>query len=141
MAAYVKKLTADAICPKFAHPGEDAGADVFSCENIVIAAGSRKCVSTGLSIQPPPGTYIHIAPKSGLSNKKIDIGAGIVDSGYRGVIKVLMINNSDIPFQIKKEMKIAQIIFKKIAIPEIVECDTLPESSRGTGGFGSTGRY
>ena len=141
MEAYIKKISSEAKCPKYSHPGEDAGADVYSCENVTIMPGKRCLVSTGIAIKPPTGTYTRIAPKSGLSCRGIDIGAGVVDSGYRNVIKVLMINNSDEAFTVKKKMKIAQIIFERIVCANMIECSSLPDSSRGTGGFGSTGSY
>ena len=75
-----------------------AGYDLYSCEDTLIPAGTRKSVQTGISIAVPPGTYARIAPRSGLSVKGLDIGAGVVESDYPGLVKAVLINNSNTEF-------------------------------------------
>ena len=83
--------------------------------------------------------YARIAPRSGLSVKGLDIGAGVVDSDYRGPIKALLINNSNIPFQVNVGDRMAQLILERIENPECILVNELPTSKRGSKGFGSTG--
>jgi len=134
----VKKLHADAKIPFKADSG-CAGYDVFSTESVEIYSKTRKLVCTGLSTEFSNRYYIRVAPRSGLSVKGIDIGAGVIDSSYRGEIKILMINNSDSTFYLDKGSKIAQLIMETCESPEIQLCSTLSETTRGEGGFGSTG--
>ncbi|AIA22372.1 dUTPase [California sea lion adenovirus 1] len=116
-----------------------AGLDLFSHETFVIPAGIRALVDTGISITCPAGCYGRIAPRSGLACAGIDVGAGVIDPDYTGPIKVLLINNSKDIFPVKKGDRIAQLIFTKFerASPSLV--GFLPETSRGSSGFGSTG--
>ena len=95
-------------------------------------------IPTGWKFKLPPGTYGRIAPRSGLSLKGIDVGAGVIDRDYRGEIKVLLINNSAQPFAVNKGDRIAQLICEKIVYPYIKE-DILDYTTRGDKGFGSTG--
>jgi dUTP pyrophosphatase len=136
----IKLLKEDAKVPFRAHP-TDAGADLFSNEDCSISSGERKIVSTGISIEIPEGYYGRIAPRSGLAAKNgIDVLAGVIDSSYRGEIKVVLLNtdkNND--FAIKKNDKIAQLIIEKHYNFEFEVVNSLEETSRGTGGFGSTG--
>ena len=95
---------------------------------------------TGLSISFPAGLYARIAPRSGLALKKfIDIGAGVVDSDYRGEVGVVLFNHGDQDFQVKMGDRIAQLILEKIDTPPVEEVQCLDDTVRGTGGFGSTG--
>jgi dUTP pyrophosphatase len=97
-------------------------------------------VSTGISISIPTNTYFRIAPRSGLAYKNgIDVLAGVIDSDYRGEVKVLLINLSKDVFSIARGDRIAQGILEHITIAEVVETDTLIDTDRGAGGFGSTG--
>jgi dUTP pyrophosphatase len=121
---------------------EAAGFDLQSCEDIIIEPKSRKLVSTGLIMSIQDGFYGHICPRSGLAVKGIDIGAGIIDSDYRGIVKVLLINNSDSEFKVERKMRIAQLLIKEYDAPQIIYCKNIEElrnTSRGEGGFGSTG--
>jgi dUTP pyrophosphatase len=127
--------------PKRADNGA-AGYDLYSAENTIVNQGTRKLVSTDISIQLPNETYGRIAPRSGLSVKGIDVGAGVVDQSYTGVVKVLLINNSSNDFEVKRGDRIAQLIIEKCFYPEITVVDSLDKfttSTRGEGGFGSTG--
>jgi dUTP pyrophosphatase len=119
-----------------------AGYDLTSIEDVTVLSGERKLVSTGLIIEIPNNTYARIAPRSGLSCKGIDIGAGVVDSTYRGIVKVLFINNSSSNYEIKVGNRIAQLILERIETPEIIQIydkDELLQTNRNDGGFGSTG--
>ena len=121
-----------------------AGMDLFSnnIEDIIIFPKTRKLISTGIYMSwDDPTYYMRIAPRSGLSVKScIDIGAGVIDFDYRGELKILIINNSDDKeFTVSKNMKIAQMIPTKMVRLNLNITDTLEETLRGNGGFGSTG--
>jgi len=97
-------------------------------------------VSTGIAVKIPEGYYGRVAPRSGLAVKNnIDIGAGVIDSDYRGEVKVLLFNFGSQPFEFKTGDRIAQLILEKITTPEPEEVDDLDSTDRGAGGFGSTG--
>lgn len=134
----VKKLSPDAILP-IRKTEEAAGYDISSSESVMIEANSWKLVSTGISFTVPKGTYGQLAPRSGLSCKGISVGAGVIDRDYTGHVKVLLHNHNDIPFEIKSHDRIAQLIIKHIACPEVKEVNDLEDTSRGGNGFGSTG--
>lgn len=134
----VKKLSSTAILPE-RKTEQAAGYDVAADESIVIPANSRKLVSTGLSFTVPVGTYGQLAPRSGLSCKNIDIGAGIIDRDYTGHVKVLLINHNNNEFCVNSGERIAQLIIKQISTPDVIEVQDLETSKRGEGGFGSTG--
>ena len=136
---------------------KSAGLDLYACEEGRILKGTRKFINTGISIILPPKTYGRIAPRSGLSAKGIDIGAGVVDEDYRGIIKVLMINNSNENFIFNYGDRICQLIIERIRYAKVYLVNTkgvLPKpdneayptvdgimnSIRGTRGFGSSGK-
>ena len=117
-----------------------AGYDLYTCEPAIIPPRTRKLVNTGISIATPSTRlYARIAPRSGLAVKGLDIGAGVVDSDYRGPIKVLLINNSDTPFQVNVGDRMAQLILERIENPECILVNELPTTERGYQGFGFTG--
>lgn len=119
---------------------KSAGFDLYSSEELIIKPKTRSLVSTGIKISIPDDCYGQIAPRSGLSLKGIDIGAGVIDSDYRGEIKILLLNNSENDFKVEIGSKIAQIIFKKIYNSFTFQVvDVLDETFRGSNGFGSTG--
>lgn len=136
----VKLLDNNAKVPTRAH-ATDAGADISSTEDVWIFANERKVVSTGISLEIPEGYYGRVAPRSGLAVKKgIDVLAGVIDSSYRGEIKVVLLNtdkNED--FEIKKGDKIAQIIIEKHYNFDFEVVKNLEETERGEKGFGSSG--
>lgn len=135
----VKLLTPLATLPHRATPGS-AGYDLFAAEDKVITAQNKQVVKTDVSIAIPSGHYGRVAPRSGLTVKHfIDIGAGVIDSDYRGPIDVVMFNFSTNDYKVKTGDKIAQLVLEKIITPEVVEVDSLDETQRGEGGFGSTG--
>ncbi|XP_044265679.1 probable deoxyuridine 5'-triphosphate nucleotidohydrolase isoform X2 [Tribolium madens] len=117
-----------------------AGYDLKSAFDCIVPARGKALVDTGLKVQLPEGCYGRIAPRSGLAVKNfIDVGAGVVDEDYRGVLKVVLFNHSDIPFDVKSGDRIAQLICERIYYPDIEEVQELNETARGEGGFGSTG--
>jgi dUTP pyrophosphatase len=135
----IKKLSQNAIIPKRTSI-QAAGYDLFSAENCIIPKRWRSLVCTDIAIQFPSGYYGRIAPRSGLASKHgLDVGAGVIDSDYRSNIKVLLFNHTDQDFKIEKGDRIAQIIFEKIALPDIQEVDELDETERNEKGFGSSG--
>ena len=135
----VKLLSINAKLPT--RGSEDAaGYDLYRWEPAIIPTRTRKLVDTGVSIAAPSTRlYARIAPRSGLAVNGRDIGAGVVDSDYRGPIKVLLINNSDTPFQINTGDRMAQLILERIENPECILVEELPSTGRGSNGFGSTG--
>ena len=134
-----KKLLDAASVPTRAHE-YDAGWDLYSSERAFIISSKRKVVSTSISLAIPDGYVGLIWPRSGLAAKKgIDVFAGVIDSGYRGEIKVCLYNSSGVNFEINKGDRIAQIIFHKIPQTEMLEVDSLGDSIRGDSGFGSSG--
>ena len=135
----VKKLSENATLPVRGSAGA-AGYDLASAEDTVIPARGKGIVKTDLSIAAPPGTYARIAPRSGLAVKKfIDTGAGVVDEDYRGAVGVVLFNHSDEDFEVKKGDRVAQMILERIMTPEVVEVESLDDTTRGAGGYGSTG--
>ncbi len=139
MKIRVKKLHPDAKVPAFAHPG-DAGMDLFSVEDMVLAPGERGSVPTGIAIELPEGYVSLVWDKSGPSHKfGMKTLGGVLDSGYRGEYLIGLVNLGREPFEIKRGQKIAQLLIQRVEHPEIQETDELSDTSRGAGGFGSTG--
>nr|WRJ69896.1 dUTP pyrophosphatase [Oceanusvirus sp.] len=135
----VKRLRPDAALPARTDPGA-AGYDVRAAEAFVVPARGKALVPTGLAATAPEGTYIRVAPRSGLAWKhSIDVGAGVVDRSYTGEINVVLFNLSEVSFRGDKGDRIAQLIVERIETPAIVETDEIAETQRGSGGFGSTG--
>ncbi|EER29366.1 deoxyuridine 5'-triphosphate nucleotidohydrolase, putative [Coccidioides posadasii C735 delta SOWgp] len=135
----VKKLLPQAQAPKRGSAFA-AGYDLYAAKHTVIPAKGKGLVDTGLAIAVPDGTYGRIAPRSGLAAKNfIDTGAGVIDADYRGEVKVLLFNFSDVDFTVNEGDRIAQLVLERIYTPEIQVVEQLEESVRGAGGFGSTG--
>ena len=134
----VKLLSDNAKLPKRATDGS-AGYDLYSAENIIIPAKSRKLVNLDISITVPVGTYGRIAPRSGMSVKGIDIGAGIIDIDYIGIVRCLLINQNNNDFQVNIGDRIAQLILEECRIANVIQVEELVVTTRGAGGFGSTG--
>lgn len=128
--------------PKRANP-TDAGADLHAVENYVIHPGDRIAVETGLSLAIPPEFYGQIAPRSGLAAKSgIMTMAGVIDSTFRGTVKVLIYNSSPAgtePIKILTGDRVAQLIILPISLAEFSPVESLPDTARGEGGFGSSG--
>lgn len=141
MILNIRKLRPDAVIPHYAHPG-DAGLDLFACEELTIEPGETAMVKSGIAIQLPPDTEAQVRPRSGLALKnQITVlnAPGTIDEGYRGEIGIILINHGQQPFQVHQGMKIAQMVIQPVLRVEVHEVETLTESARGEGGFGSTG--
>ena len=137
----VKIIDEDAKIPKYANPG-DAGLDLYSVEEKVIQPGEAELIRTGIVIELPPGTEAQIRPRSGLALKHsvtVLNSPGTIDEGYRGEIKVILINHGKEPFKVEKHMRIAQMVVAPVARVKITETEQLSGSERGEGGFGSSG--
>ena len=125
--------------PTKSHPS-DAGWDLYSVERLDLQPGERHSVYTGIAFEIPRGYVGLIWPRSGMSVKKgIDVLAGVVDSGYRGEVKVCLLNTGDEPCIIKKGDRIAQILFQEVPEFDLEIVEEFSKSDRGEGGFGSTG--
>ncbi len=136
----IKKIHQDAIIPSYAHPG-DAGLDVFSLEEKNLASGERYLFKTGISISLPEGYAALIWDKSGLAaNYGIKTMGGVIDAGYRGEYKIVLLNTSKNSYNVKKGDKIAQILIQPVVNAGIEEVDDLDKTARGAGSFGSTGK-
>ncbi len=140
MKIKAKKMNPDAKLPCYGHK-DDAGMDLFSSSEYVLQKGEVYAVPTGIKMEIPKGYVGLIWDKSGVSLKGAHRLAGVVDAGYRGEIKVVMVNLGQDPFVIEKGMKIAQLLIQTIEDVEVVEVEDLEDSSRGEGGFGSTGKF
>ncbi len=141
MKLKIVKLVDTAIIPNYEHPN-DSGLDLVSIEEIDIPAGETRLVHTGISIELPPRTEAQIRPRSGLALKhQITVlnTPGTVDEGYRGEIGVILINHGKTDFKVTRGMKIAQMVITPVVRVEVEEVNNLSHTSRGTGGFGSTG--
>ena len=140
----VQQLDPDLPLPAYAHPG-DAGADLLTTVHVELAPGERALVPTGIAIALPDGFVALVHPRSGLAARhglSIVNTPGTVDSGYRGEIKVLLINHDPIEtIVLQRGDRIAQLVVQRFERAEFRAVDTLPESVRGTGGYGSTGGF
>ncbi|MFH1248746.1 MAG: dUTP diphosphatase [archaeon] len=135
-----RKINEDAKIPSYAHKG-DAGLDLFSVIDTQIKPMHRTAIQTGIEMEIPAGYVGLVWDKSGLSLKEgIKTMAGVIDSSYRGELKVVMINLSSRILHIKKGQKIAQILIQPITTVVVEEEKSLSETSRGKKGFGSTGK-
>jgi len=142
MKLKIKKLSASAKLPSY-QTKEAAGFDLHSAENAVINPGERKLIGTALAFEIEYGYEVQIRPRSGLAYKHgitVLNSPGTIDSDYRGEIKVLLINHSNEPFEIKTGDRIAQAVVAPVVQAEIEEVDSLSDTQRGEGGFGSTGK-
>jgi dUTP pyrophosphatase len=117
-----------------------AGLDLYSIEEVVLQPGARAAVRTGLSIAIPRGFYGRVAPRSGLAvNYGLDVLAGVIDSDYRGEIVCALVNHGQKSLTLEAGQRMAQLIIQAIITPEPAWTDSLDETARGAGGFGSTG--
>tara|TARA_A100000164_G_scaffold357329_1_gene367822 strand:+ start:399 stop:833 length:435 start_codon:yes stop_codon:yes gene_type:complete len=140
----ITRIDSDLPLPTYAKEG-DAGADLVANENVMLPpAGGRALISTGVAIAIPEGYAGFVQPRSGLAAKH---GVtclntpGLIDSGYRGELKVLLVNTDpETPFAVVKGERIAQLVIQRVESVEFIEVEALSDSDRGSGGFGSTGR-
>lgn len=137
----ILKMYEDMTTPFYAHEG-DAAFDLRSAEELVLKAGQRYTVKAGIKVAIPSGYFGLIKDRSGYAHKKgIHCLAGVIDSGYRGEIGVVMINLGNEDFEITKDMKIAQMLILPVVQANLVLSEDLEESARSEGGFGSTGTH
>lgn len=138
----IKQLDPDVPLPKYAHH-DDAGADLHSAEDFTLAPGERRMVPTGLAIAIPEGWVGLVHPRSGLAAKhgiSMVNAPGTIDAGYRGELKVLLINtDTSETASFQRGDRIAQLVFQEVAQAEFSPVEDLPETVRGAGGFGSSG--
>jgi dUTP pyrophosphatase len=135
-------VCSDEYLPLYSQPG-DAGADLRSRESVLIPAGERKTIPTGVSIAIPDNFVALVHPRSGLASKHgitVLNAPGTVDAGYRGEISVTLLNTGQEAFEISLGDRIAQIVFQRVEKAHFIRVAKLPESHRGDNGFGSTGR-
>lgn len=138
----VKKLDPDAKLPVRAKE-LDAGYDICSIVDAKVMPGESVVLSTGIALETPPGTYAAAHPRSGLAARhQVTIlnAPGTIDEGYRGEVKVNLINLGGVPFHVIKGNRIAQLIIQKYETPEVIEVTELSDTDRGEAGHGSTGR-
>jgi dUTP pyrophosphatase len=141
MTVKFKKTHPEATIPAYAHPG-DAGMDVCSCTSLTIQPGARALVATGLVMELPKGTEAQMRPRSGLAIKNgitLLNTPGTIDEGYRGEIGIILINLGHEPFDIRPGMRIAQMVIAPVLRVVVEEVVDVSDTTRGTGGFGSTG--
>lgn len=135
------KLDVNLPTPSHSHPG-DGGTDLFARADTLLEPGERRLVPTGIAVAIPEGYAGLVVPRSGLATRH-GISAvnspGLVDSGYRGELSVILINHGQEPVKLQRGDRIAQLMIVPVAVQEFVVVDELPPSSRGDGGFGSTG--
>jgi dUTP pyrophosphatase len=138
----IKRLDPGVPLPSYAHPG-DAGADLAAAEDVELGPGERALVRTGLAIALPAGYAAFVHPRSGLAAKHgvtLVNAPGTVDAGYRGEIKVTLLNTDcERPVSFRRGDRIAQLVIQRVDRAVFHEVEVLPGSSRGDGGFGSTG--
>lgn len=135
----VKKLSADATLPLKENP-TDAGIDIYTNESYTLKPGETHLFSTGISVEFPKGYVALLWDRSGLGSKGIHRLAGVIDSGYRGEWKAVLLNTTKKAFKIQKGDKIVQCILQKFEPTKITEVKELKQSKRGQRGFGSSGR-
>lgn len=139
----IQKLRPDAVLPDYAHgPEEDAGMDLRAVETVTLDPGVPRLVPTGLAVEVPPGYEAQVRPRSGLALKHaiaMPNAPGTIDPGYRGEVRVILLNLGSAPYTIHPGDRIAQMIVARYEAVEWIEGE-LAESRRGTGGFGSSGR-
>ncbi|RMF56460.1 MAG: dUTP diphosphatase [Calditrichaeota bacterium] len=137
----IKRLHDRARMPEYAHLG-DSGADLFAAESVTLQPMERRAVGTGLAAEVPRGVELQVRPKSGLALKSgltVLNTPGTIDYGYRGEIRVILVNLSQAPYRVEEGQKIAQLVAAPVFYARFQETDVLSETSRGEGGFGSTG--
>jgi len=141
MTIRFKRIHPDATLPAYAH-ADDAGMDVRSVDSLEIPVGGRALVHTGLVMALPPGYEAQIRPRSGLALKfgvTVLNTPGTIDAGYRGEVGVILANFGTEAFAVRKGDKIAQMVIAPVTRLAVLEADSVDETDRGAGGFGSTG--
>ena len=139
----MRRLDPGVPLPVRAHPG-DAGLDLHAAEDVVLKPGERASVGTGIAVAIPEGYAGFVVPRSGLAARHgvgVVNAPGLIDAGYRGEIRVLLINlDPSEPFELARGERVAQLVIQRVEDATLREVEELPGSARGEGGFGSTGR-
>jgi dUTP pyrophosphatase len=139
MELTVQRIDKGIDLPSYAHP-YDAAFDLRSSEDCTLSPGERRVIKTGLKVAIPSGYAGLVWDRSGLAAKNtLHVLAGVIDSGYRGELGVVMVNLGREPFTVERNMRIAQMLIQPVANPKIIEVDELSQTARSEGGFGSTG--
>ena len=140
----VVRLDPDLPLPAYAHPG-DAGADLVTAVDITLQPGERVLVPTGIAMAVPEGYVALVHPRSGLAARhglSIVNTPGTIDAGYRGEVKVLLVNlDPTEPIELRRGDRVAQLVLQRVEQAAFTEVEVLPESVRGGGGYGSTGGF
>jgi dUTP pyrophosphatase len=140
----IQRLDEGVELPHYAHPG-DAGADLHTTVDVTLAPGERALVPTGIAVAVPLGYAAFVHPRSGLAARcglSLVNSPGTVDSGYRGEIKVLLINlDPAAPIELSRGDRVAQLVIQPVEQASFRVVDALPDSARGAGGYGSTGGF
>jgi len=140
----LQRLDPDLPPPAYAHPG-DAGADLVTAVDVTLAPGERAMVPTGVALALPDGYVALVHPRSGLAARhglSIVNSPGTIDAGYRGEVKVLLVNHDPVePVELRRGDRVAQLVVQRFERARFVEVDVLPASARGAGGYGSTGGF
>lgn len=143
MRMRVRRLDPGLPLPSYARPG-DAGLDLLAAEAVVLKPGERAAVPTGLAVEIPQGYAGFVHARSGRALREglaLVNAPGLIDSGYRGEIKVILVNlDPDAPVHVERGDKVAQLVVQPVVRAELLEADDLEVSERGAGGFGSTGK-
>jgi dUTP pyrophosphatase len=138
----VQRLDPGLPVPAYAHDG-DAGLDLYAAETVTLAPGARAAVGTGIAVAIPPGCAGFVVPRSGLALRhglSLVNTPGVIDAGYRGEIRVILINHDrDATLTLARGDRIAQLVVQRIETADLIEVAKLPATTRGSGGFGSTG--
>lgn len=134
-----KRLKQEATVPTRVH-WDDAGWDLYLCGDIAVPAHGMLMVPIGIAMKIPDGHFGKIEARSSLAKRGIETSGGVIDSGYRGEIAVLVRNTTDQEVRLEQGSRVAQMIIHKILLDSMMEVSELPESQRGTGGFGSSGK-
>ena len=139
----IRRLHPDAVVPAYAHEG-DAGLDLVAVEPVELAPGERAAVPTGWAMAIPQGWVGLVHPRSGLALKQgltVANAPGTIDAGYRGEVRVLVVNLGAERVQVEAGQRIAQLLLQRVGRAAVVEVEDLDETGRGAGGFGSTGTH
>ena len=142
MRVEIQRLDPGLPLPAYAREG-DAGLDLYAAATVTLAPGARATIGTGIAVAIPPGCAGFVLPRSGLALRQglsLVNTPGLIDAGYRGEIRVILINHDrQTPITLARGDRIAQLVIQRIESADLVEVEQLPSTSRGSGGFGSTG--
>jgi dUTP pyrophosphatase len=137
----IRRLDADLPLPRYAR-SDDAGLDLYAARDIAIGPGDRALVETGIAVAIPAGWAGFVLPRSGLARRHgvtVLNAPGLIDAGYRGEIKVLLVNHGPEHALLRRGERVAQLVIQPVGRAELIEVEMLTPSDRGAGGFGSTG--